>query len=68
MQFNGAKLKGHSGHAVDDTCFFVLADGSRTGMPHFEQPGRAIAAHAGENDADGVASRKLGDRIEQHIN
>ena len=36
-------------------------------LPHLEQSLGAVAAHAGEDHADRVAPRRLGNRLEHHI-
>lgn len=58
---------GHSGHSIDDTSLFVLSEGARPGVPHFEETGRAVAPHAGQDHADRIAPGQFGDRIEQDV-
>ena len=40
---------------------------ARARLRHGQQSLRAVAAHAGQQDADGMGARDLRDRLEQHI-
>ncbi len=60
----GDRLAGHPPH---DTGGFVLRDCLAAGVQHFLEPFRAVLAHSGENHADGVASRILGNRAKQDV-
>jgi hypothetical protein len=59
---------GFSWHSKDDATCFVLGNGERIRLLHFEQAIGAIIAHASHQDACRITSSCLRDRPEQHIN
>ena len=50
------QLDSFLGHAEDDTGGFVLGDGRRACLFHFEHSTRAIVTHSSEDDADRIAA------------
>src|SRR5690348_6703237 len=54
-------------HPEHHATFLVLRDGGGAGAAHLEQPVRAVIAHAGQDDPEGVRARMHGRRAEQHV-
>jgi hypothetical protein len=55
------------GHPEHDAALLALGDRPCARVFHLEQPARAVIAHAGEQDTEGIRSRALGRRPEQHV-
>ena len=54
-------------HPEDDRAFLVLRDAGAAGVLDGPEPGGAVAAHAGEHDADRGAPRRIGHRAKERI-
>ena len=63
-----ADVVGDHRHPINHAAILVLTDRVSAGLAHFEQALGAVRAHAGEDDAEGIPARVLGNRIEQHVN
>ena len=55
------------GHAVDRRTLLVLGDGEETTLAHLFQTLGAVAAHAGEQDAHGIARPETRHTLEEHV-
>ena len=68
LLLNRADVVGDHRHPINHAAILVLPDRVSAGLAHFKQALGAVRAHAGEDNAEGIPARVLGNRIEQHVN
>ncbi len=56
-----------TGHAVDRAGLFVLPDGGRSCLPHFQQSVGAVSSHACQDNTHGMITDIRRDRFEENI-
>ena len=64
---SAAAGNGFLGHAEDHATGLVLGNGGAAHLAHLKQAARSVVAHAGQDDAHGIAPGSLGNRAKQHI-
>src|SRR5882724_13590595 len=67
LDLGGAERVCRLRHAIDDAGRLVLADGGGAGRAHLLQTLGTVLAHAGKDNADGIAPGARRDRAEQHV-
>ena len=62
-----AQLNGSPRHSINNATVFILRKGHCAYIPHFQQASRTVAAHAGQDHANGSTAHHPRDGCEQHI-